>query len=242
MQHKFELIFEDDDIIIVNKPAGMLTVPDRFGNSTDSLGDHLTKRFGKIFIVHRLDRDTTGIICFAKNAEAHRHLSMQFEKHTADKFYLALLDGVVHHEDGVIDKPIGDHPGIPGKMTVIRTGKPSLTFYRVLERFRHFTLVEALIKTGRTHQVRVHFQNIGYALAVDPLYGSRQAIFLSEIKIKRFKMGKFTEEERPLMSRVSLHSYRLRLQHPRTEETIEFTAEPPKDFNALLTQLRKWGV
>lgn len=237
----YELIHEDEHILIVTKPAGLLTIPDRFGNK-QSLVSALQAKYGKVFIVHRLDRETSGILVFARNEAAHRHLSMQMEHHTADKFYLVLLDGVLHHDEGEIDKPIGEHPSIPGKMAVMNSGKPSLTFYRAVERFEHFTLAEAQIKTGRTHQIRVHFQSIGYPLAIDALYGRREHLMLSEIKGRKYKSGKFTEEERPLMSRSSLHAARLRLQHPASGEIMEFRSELPKDFAAVLSQLRKWGI
>lgn len=239
MSH-YELLHEDEHLLVVVKPAGLLSIPDRFGNK-DSLLGLLERDFGKVFIVHRLDRETSGILCFARSEAAHRHLSMQFEHHTADKYYFALLDGVLHHDEGEIDKPIGEHPGTPGKMTVTNSGKPSLTFYRVAERFKRFTLAEALIKTGRTHQIRVHFQSIGYPLAIDALYGRRAAFLLSEIKGKTYKSGKFSEEERPLMSRTSLHAARLRIDHPVSNERLEFKSELPKDFAAVLNQLRKWG-
>lgn len=238
---KYELLHEDADLLVVNKPAGLLTIPDRFGNKENLLAQ-LQKQYGEVLTVHRLDRETSGVLCFARNAEAHRHLSIQFEQHTTDKYYLALLDGVLHHDEGEIDKPIGEHPTIAGKMIISNSGKPALTFYRVLERFAHFTLAEALIKTGRTHQIRVHFQSIGYPLAVDALYGRRAGFLLSEIKGKAYRTGKFSEGERPLMERSSLHAYRLRLDHPTTGERMEFKAELPKDFNAVLTQLRKWGT
>jgi len=236
----YELLHEDEHLLVVNKPAGLLTIPDRAGTKESLLG-LLERRYGKVFVVHRLDRETSGILCFARTAEAHRHLSMQFEHHTADKYYYALLDGELHHEEGEIDKPIGEHPVVPGKMAIVRNGKPSLTFYRLAERFPRFTLVEVLIKTGRTHQIRVHFQSIGYSLAVDALYGRRAAFYLSEIKGKTYKTGKHTEEERPLMERTSLHAARLRLDHPATGERMEFKTELPKDFAALLKQLRRWG-
>ncbi|MCB0535425.1 MAG: RluA family pseudouridine synthase [Lewinellaceae bacterium] len=239
MSH-YELLHEDEHLLVVVKPAGLLSIPDRFGNK-DSLLGLLERDFGKVFVVHRLDRETSGILCFARSEAAHRHLSMQFEHHTADKYYFALLDGVLHHDEGEIDKPIGEHPGTPGKMTVTNSGKPSLTFYRVAERFKRFTLAEALIKTGRTHQIRVHFQSIGYPLAIDALYGRRAAFLLSEIKGKTYKSGKFSEEERPLMSRTSLHAARLRIDHPASNERLEFKSELPKDFAAVLNQLRKWG-
>lgn len=236
----YELLYEDECLIVVGKPAGLLTIPDRMGNK-DSLLGMLEKKYGKVFVVHRLDRETSGVLCFARTEQAHRHLSMQFERHTTDKFYFALIDGVLHHEEGEIDKPIGEHPTAAGKMTVTNSGKPSLTFYRVAERFKRYTLAEVLIKTGRTHQIRVHFQSIGYSLAVDALYGRRAAFYLSEIKGKSYKSGKHSEEERPLMERTSLHAARLRLDHPVTGERMEFIAELPKDFAAMLSQLRKWG-
>ncbi len=237
----YELLHEDEHLLVANKPAGLLTIPDRFGNKISLLAA-LERKYGKVFVVHRLDRETSGVICFARNEAAHRHLSLQFEHHTADKFYLALLDGVLHHDEGEIDKPIGEHTAISGKMAVTNSGKPSLTFYRALERFKRFTLAEALIKTGRTHQIRVHFQSIGYPLAVDALYGRRESFLLSEIKGKSYKSGKYSDDERPLMDRTSLHSYRLRLDHPATSGRMEFKAELPKDFAAVLNQLRKWGA
>ncbi len=235
----YELLYEDDLMLVVHKPAGLLTIPDRQGNK-DNLQSALERDFGKVFIVHRLDRETSGVLCFARTEAAHRNLSMQFEHHTADKFYLVLVDGDVHQEEGEINKPIGPHPTIPAKMAISGKGKPSLTFFRVLERFKHFTLLEALLKTGRTHQIRVHFQSIGYQLAVDALYGRRPAFFLSEVKGKSYRSGKFSGEERPLMERTSLHAFRLRIDHPGTGERMEFKAELPKDFQAVLKQLRRW--
>jgi 23S rRNA pseudouridine955/2504/2580 synthase/23S rRNA pseudouridine1911/1915/1917 synthase len=236
----YELLHEDEHLLVVHKPAGLLTIPDRTGEK-DSLHAQLERKYGKVFIVHRLDRETSGVLCFARNEAAHRHLSMQMEHHTADKYYYALLDGELHHEEGEIDKPIGEHASIPGKMSIRMTGKPSLTLYRVAERFKRFTLAEVLIKTGRTHQIRIHFQSIGYPLAVDAIYGRRAAFLLSEIKGKSYKSGKFSEEERPIMERTSLHAARLKLEHPVTGERLEFLSDLPKDFAALLNQLRRWG-
>ncbi len=237
---KSSVIYADEALLVVDKPAGLLTIADRFG-SAHNLHRILERDRGKLWVVHRLDRETSGVLCFARTEEAHRHLSLQFEHHTADKFYLALLDGVVPDEEGEIDKPIGPHPSIAGKMIITPHGKPSLTFYRVLERFEHFTLVEALLKTGRTHQLRVHFQGIGYPLAIDALYGHRSAFFLSEVKGRSYRKGKFSEEERPLMARTSLHAFRLRIEHPYTGRRLEFRSELPKDFSAVLQQLRKWS-
>lgn len=237
---RIELLHEDEHVLVVVKPADLLTIPDRFGNP-DSLQAQLERKYGKIYIVHRLDRETSGVICFARTEAAHRNLSMQFEQHKVGKHYLALVDGVMHQETGEIDKPIGPHPVIAGKMAVSKQGKPSFTQYQVLELFKQFTLVEATLKTGRTHQIRVHFQSIGYPLAVDSLYGRREGFLLSEIKGRNYRSGKFSEEERPLMARTSLHATRLVFEHPETGERLEFSAELPKDFNAVLNQLRKWG-
>ncbi len=237
---KLDIIFEDDHIIVANKPAHLLTIPDRFDATKPSLYADLNERFGKVFIVHRLDRETSGIIVFAKNDDAHRNLSLQFEKHETQKVYLALLDGVMHQDEGEIDRPIAEHSAIPGKMTIAKRGKASLTLFKVTERFKHFTLVEADIRTGRTHQIRVHFQSLGYPLAVDVLYGRRTELFGHDFK-KKFKVGKFTEEELPLMKRTTLHSFRLSFRHPVSNELVSFESELPKDFRALLNQLRKWG-
>lgn len=180
----YGLIHEDEHLLVVYKPAGLLTIPDRTGEK-DSLHAQLERQYGKVFIPYIASTGkTSGILCFARNEAAHRHLSMQMEHHTADKYYYALLDGELHHEEGEIDKPIGEHASIPGKMSIRMTGKPSLTLYRVAERFKRFTLAEVLIKTGRTHQIRIHFQSIGYPLAVDAIYGRRAAFMLSEIKGK----------------------------------------------------------
>ena len=123
---KPDIIFEDDHIIVANKPAQLLTIPDRFDASKPSLYADLNERFGKVFIVHRLDRETSGIIVFAKNEEAHRNLSLQFEKHETQKVYLALLDGVMHQEEGEIDRPIAEHSAIPGKMRIQRTNESQI--------------------------------------------------------------------------------------------------------------------
>lgn len=239
---KPHIIFEDDDIIIAQKAAEMLAIPDRFDHSKPSLSGELTKIHGKIFIVHRLDRETSGLIVFAKNEFAHRHLSMQFEgKEEVQKIYLALLDGVINTEGGTIEKGIDKHPTLPGKMIVSKQGKYSLTHYTVIEKFKHFSLVEADIKTGRTHQIRVHFQSIGYPLAIDAMYGRRSALCASDIKQRGFKLSKYQEEERPLMSRTTLHAHKLSFLHPSTNERVNFVSELPKDFSALIKQLQRWS-
>lgn len=242
MKNKPSIIFEDDDIIVLNKPAHYLTIPDRFVAERANLTTFLKDRLEDVFVVHRLDKETSGVILFAKNAAAHRNLSMQFEARTVDKIYLALVEGSVHKEEGEINQPIANNMRDKGRMIIASRGKPSLTLYQVIERFKNYTLVEANIKTGRTHQVRVHFEVIGYPLAVDSLYGRKDAFLLSEVKMKKYRRGKDVIEEKPLMSRTTLHAAKVTFNHPTTNESITFEAELPKDFRAVLNQLRKWGI
>jgi 23S rRNA pseudouridine1911/1915/1917 synthase len=241
MSTKPEIIYHDEEIIIVNKPADMLSIQDRQDSTKPSMVGWLNAKFGKVFILHRLDRETSGIMCFAKNAESHRNLSMQFEHKVVQKFYQVIVLGVMKENEGIIENAIGEHPTIPGKMIISKKGKEAITIYKPLERFKNYTLVEAEIKTGRTHQIRVHMQSIGYPLAVDKVYSTKQAFYLSDAKTKKFRLGKL-EEEKPMMDRNTLHSYKIILNHPTTNESMTFTAEPPKDFRAMLTQIKKWDV
>ncbi len=237
---KVKIIYEDEAIVIVNKPPAFLTVPDRFAHKLPNLYTFLKEKYGEIFIVHRLDKETSGIICFARTKESHKNLCRQFEKRTTDKIYLALLDGNPINKEGSIDKALAKDEFRPGRMIVSQKGKPSLTEYKVVEEFQRHALVEANIKTGRQHQIRVHFKYIGHPLAVDGVYNGKKGIYLSEIKRKYSAAGR-DREERPLMARTALHAFRLTLKHPDSEKDMSFEAELPKDFLALLKQLRKWG-
>ena len=239
-KNKIEIIYEDEAIVIVNKPAHYLAIPDRYIAERPNLVDFLKKRYEDIFVVHRLDKETSGIICYAKNADSHRQLSKQFEERTVQKIYKVLVEGKVHESTGIIDKPIARHTSIAGKMRIHNSGKPSITHYKVEKYIGEYTLVQAEIKTGRTHQIRVHFAAIGYPLMIDSMYGRQGAFLLSSIKQKKFNLGK-DQEERPLMSRTTLHSWKLNLIHPVTGEKMEFIAPPPKDFRAVLKQLEKWS-
>lgn len=238
-RRKPEVVYEDDDLLLVNKPPHLLTIPDRYAPEKPNLFEQLNELYGKVWVVHRLDRETSGLICFAKNEETHRDLSIQFEKRQVQKFYLALVDGHVRPEEGEINKPIGPSPS-GTKMQVINNGKSALTTYKVLEYFKNFSWVEVQIHTGRTHQIRVHFQYIGHPLAVDVLYGQRNGFYLSEIKRRRYNLAK-EKEERPLTNRSTLHAARLQLTHPRTKSPLNIEAPLPKDLSAILNQLRKWG-
>ncbi len=239
MQLHPEILYQDEALVVAAKPSGLLTIPDRFDPHKHNLQDALSAQFPRVWTVHRLDRETSGAIVFALNEEAHRSLSMQFERRTVEKTYLALVEGVPLPESGIIEQPIGPHPGKPGQMTILRKGKYARTEYRIQEAFRGFALVEARILTGRTHQVRVHLASIGHPLVADPLYGRSEALYLSQIKSRDFRMGKF-QEETPLLQRTALHAWRLSFDHPGTGERIEVEAPLPKDIKAAVNQLRKW--
>jgi 23S rRNA pseudouridine1911/1915/1917 synthase len=237
---KITIVYADDDFVIVNKPPGVLTIPDRFDATKLNLYHHLQLQYGDIFIVHRLDRETSGIVCFARNEAAHRELNRQFQQREVDKTYCVLVQGVVLADEGRIENYLNEHPNIPGRMIVVKhLGKKSITEWKVAERFKNYTLLDANIKTGRQHQIRVHFMDMGHPLAVDPMYAKKDGLFLSEIK-RKYK-APLIAEELPLMSRLTLHAHHLRLTHPTTGETMEFLAPVPKDFEAILVQLRKWG-
>lgn len=238
---KFDIIYQDEAIIVVNKPSDFLTIPDRFAHKLPNLYTTLKDKFGEVFIVHRLDRETSGIICFARTEASHKSLCRQFEQRETGKIYLTLVQGILQNKTGVIDAALAKDEYRPGRMTVVKKkGKPSITEYKVVEEFERYSLVEANIKTGRQHQIRVHFKHLGHPPAIDPLYADKENIFLSEIKRKYTQAGR-GKEERPLMSRTTLHAHRLSFVHPVTGEKVVYEADLPKDFRALLTQLRRWG-
>jgi 23S rRNA pseudouridine955/2504/2580 synthase/23S rRNA pseudouridine1911/1915/1917 synthase len=232
------IIFEDDNFLALNKPSGMLTLPDRHDSKLPSLKQWLEARYDKIFIVHRIDKDTSGLIIFAKNAIAHQFLSKQFESRSVEKTYLGLVHGTPSAKEGTYDAPIGEHPVIKGKMAVVRKGKPSITHYSVLESIGKFSWLQFRIETGRTHQIRVHLANAGHPLVADALYGNAQPIFLSAIK-HRFKLSESEEEERPLLARLALHASTLSFTAP-DGKAMSLEAPLPKDLEATLKQLRKW--
>lgn len=240
MKKKIEILYQDEDIIIVNKPAPLLSISDRYDPSKYNLQEYLNKNFGQVFVVHRIDKETSGVMVFAKNEQAHANLSQQFENRKVQKIYLALVSGRMSQESGIIDKPIAHSQSGVHKMVIANKGKRSITHFKVLEYFKSYSLLEVDLKTGRTHQIRVHFNAIGYPLAIDKLYAKKTEFFLSDVKRKKYRIGK-DQEERPLMTRHSLHSRSLSFEHPTTKEKMTFIADLPKDFRAVLSQLRKWG-
>jgi len=231
------IIFENDDFIAVDKSSGMLTIPDRHDETQDSLYKILTRQYGKIFIVHRLDRDTSGLVLFAKNEATHKYLSQLFEKRNIEKNYLGFIRGSLPEKKGTIDEPIAEHPSRKGVMVTHKKGKPSLTEYEVLQDFGIYSLVKFNIQSGRTHQIRVHMKSEGHPIACDAVYGDGKPILLSSFK-KKFKLSQHDEEERPLLNRLALHSYQLNFKDEgNNNHSLE--APLPKDMRALWQQLKK---
>lgn len=238
MRNKIIVLAETENWVAINKPAGLLSVPDREGKEP-SLKNWLKERYGNIFTIHRIDRDTSGVILFAKNEAAHRHLCIQFEERTTIKLYEGLVLGTPSPAMGTIESPIAEHPAGNGKMIIHRKGKASRTDYKVLELLPPFSYVQFLLHTGRTHQIRIHMQSIGHPLVCDPLYGDGMPVKVSSFKSK-FKLSKEAEEERPILGRLALHASSLHFCDLDGKE-ITLKAELAKDIQATLQQLRKHG-
>ncbi len=234
---KPDIIFENDQWIALNKPHGLLSIPDREGKDI-SLKQILQEKYGQIFTVHRLDRNTSGIIIFAKDEETHKFLSQAFEERSVEKFYLGFVNGTLTEKKGTIDQPIAENTTKRGVMIIHKRGKTSITDYEVLEEFGKYSFVRFQIHTGRTHQIRVHMQYLGHPLVCDDLYGDPAPVLISSLK-KKFKLSKNELEERPIMSRLALHAAELHFTDAIGEK-FQLEAEMPKDMRALLQQLRKW--
>jgi len=233
----FTTIFENEDFVAINKEPGMLTIPDRHDDTQLSLYKILNHKYGKIFIVHRLDRDTSGVILFAKNEATHKYLSQLFEQRNIQKKYLGIVRGSMPEASGLINEPIAEHPVKKGMMVINKKGKPSLTNYQVLDDYGIYSLVNFEIQSGRTHQIRLHSKTLGHPIICDEMYGDGKPVFLSSFK-KKYKLSQDELEERPIISRLGLHSYSL---HFKDEKRNDFFIEAPlsKDMKALLQQLKK---
>lgn len=238
----YNVIYSDDDIIVLNKRSGILIAADRYDPDAPRLDVIAEKEFGKLFAVHRIDKDTSGLIIYARNPEAQKILSMQFEHREVHKTYHALVYGHPLWEDLNVDlslQPDGDsrHRTVVSK----RYGKPSETDFHLIGNCGPYSWIEAKPKTGRTHQIRVHLAANGLSIVCDPLYsGNQKPVRLSEIK-KKWNGDEY--EERPLLSRLALHAYKIEFKHPKTGEMVSFTAPYPKDMDATRKQLAKiFGV
>ena len=218
-----DIVYEDESILVLNKPAGLVVHPGS-GNWSGTLLNALLhhapqlKQVPRAGIVHRLDKDTSGLMVVAKTLQAQTDLVRQLQARSVSRIYLAVVEGDARAE-GSVDAPIGRHPRDRVKMAVVERGKPAVTHFRVLERLPRCTLVECRLETGRTHQIRVHMQSIGHPLVGDPVYGARG--------------------ERKLFHRQALHATRLALAHPETGERMEWEAPMPQDMRELLEVLRQ---
>ena len=250
-----DIVHEDDSIVVVNKLAGMIVHPAR-GHWDGTLASALAHHFGPLSgrggptrpgIVHRLDRDTSGVIVVAKNDQTHDALAAQFKSRTIQKEYLAIVVGVPDRDQDIIDEPIGDHPTMRERKAIRRdhpSSREAATIYEVVERFAGYALLRARPKTGRTHQIRLHFTHIGCPVLCDRLYGGRSQITELELiprdKVRQYEESTGGAEARPILSRHALHAYRLAFSHPTTGQKVQFEAPLPDDMGRTLEFLRRW--
>jgi 23S rRNA pseudouridine1911/1915/1917 synthase len=239
MEEYYNILYEDDDLLVINKFANVLSIPDRWNPDIPNLRSLLDERYGKIFVVHRLDKETSGIMIFAKNAETHKYLNDLFEHHKIRKLYHVVVSGILQRNEVDVDIPIMTDPSNKGRSIPSSRGKESLTKIKVLQRFKVATLIECDLISGRHHQIRVHCSAIGHPLLVDTMYGDKSEFYLSSIK-RKFNLKKGTEE-RPIIDRITMHASSLQFAHPRHGEELTFTADHPKDFAALLQLLGKYS-
>ncbi|WP_181348874.1 RluA family pseudouridine synthase [Thalassobacillus sp. CUG 92003] len=225
-QIPLEIIYEDSDIIVVNKPSGMVVHPSAghmSGTLVNGLLHHCKDLSGingveRPGIVHRIDKDTSGLVMVAKHDQAHQSLGDQLADKTVERTYEAIVHGEINHEYGTIDAPIGRDPKDRQRMAVIEAGKSAVTHFKTIEHFKDFTHIECVLETGRTHQIRVHMKYIGHPIAGDPKYGPRKTWGLSG---------------------QALHAKSLGFNHPVTGEHLSFHAEAPEEFTDMLTFLHK---
>ncbi len=242
-----DILYEDDSLVVINKPADMIVHPGRgIANWKGTLANALLFHFNQLStaggdvrpgIVHRLDRDTTGVIVVAKNDQVHQHLGMQFETRKVVKEYVALCYGIPDRQSDYIEKRIGHHPSIREKMAIRedpRFGKVAVTFYETAEKFAGYCYVRLRPQTGRTHQLRVHMTHVGCPMIADRPYSGRAELKLSELT------NQFPEDL-VLIKRQALHAHRLRFFHPVKRQVMDFTAELPEDMTRTLAALREYA-
>jgi len=239
MKQRVDIIYSDEDLVVANKPPGITVIPDRIHPELETVQSILEKQLGKLWVVHRIDRNTSGVICFARNEAAHRHLSLQFQNHQVRKIYYAVVRGRMSVKTGTINAPIAENMARPGSMLIHKRGKEAISIFEVVEEFKHASLLSVEIKTGRTHQIRVHLASLGNPLLVDELYGGAGAFYFSSLKKKYKTTG---EEERPTVARLTLHASQISFVHPANGKLISFSAALPKDLETLLKLLRKYDL
>jgi 23S rRNA pseudouridine1911/1915/1917 synthase len=241
-----EIIFEDEHLLVVNKPAGMVTHP-AYGNYTGTLVNALLYHCNNTLstlndptrpgIVHRLDKDTSGLIVIAKSDMVHAHLAKQFARRTIDRAYWAIVWGRFEKgkKSGLIDAALGRSKSDRKKIAVSDSGKSAATEYEVLEEFEYLSLVKLKLRTGRTHQIRVHLHHIGHPVFGDPTYGGRRIAWGGTEKKKKEEVQQFLK----IINRQALHAKTLGFLHPATKETLHFDSNLPADFQEVLNFLHK---
>jgi len=249
------ILHEDDAIVVVDKPAGMIVHPAK-GHWAGTLASALAHHFGTLSgrggptrpgIVHRLDRDTSGVIVVAKNDQVHDALAAQFKARQVEKQYLAIVAGVPDRDRDRINEPIGDHPTQREKKAIRRqdaTAREAMTEYEVVERFAGYALLRLRPKTGRTHQIRVHLAHVGFPVLCDRLYGGRARLSELDLMPRDWTVHDAAllekSAEQPLQERQALHAHRLTVTHPTSSERMTFEAPLPADMLRTLDALRRW--
>ena len=224
------ILYCDDVLLVIDKPAGLPTLPDGYDPAAAHVRSLLEPHFGRVWIVHRLDRGTSGVLLLARSAEVHRAMNQQFDQRQVTKVYHALVNGSPGWKAKTVDLPLRTDVGHKHRTAIdAQRGKPAVTRLRVLERFTGYTLVEAIPETGRTHQIRAHLAAAGHPVMADELYGSS------------LEAGRFANpaQDHALMPRLALHARQLILEHPVLHSVLHLQAPYPEDFSQALDQLRQ---
>lgn len=234
------ILFEDDSLIAFDKPSGLLVSPDRWDKDRENLADLIHERLSPDFFnVHRLDCDTSGVILVAKTKKALDAASQLFQSREVQKRYVAIAHGLPKEDKGTIRLAMAEDEERPGKMKIVKHGKPAVTDFEVVERFRRYALVTLVPHTGRTHQLRVHLAAIGCPITCDRFYGDGRGLLLSELK-RHYKQHA-DRPERPLIGRLALHAEVLSLPHPITGVPLVLRSPLPDDFELALKYLKRYS-